>query len=111
MFQFVGKITHDSGYATNELFTVLFPTTIRQGNKVSVVMQWTKTPAPDEVEKENNAQIGTITRVINRSDDSKEVEVHRGEHYYWNEDEMSVVMFNRGSEHCGTGSARLHFKE
>ncbi|KAF3158724.1 hypothetical protein TWF788_004530 [Orbilia oligospora] len=63
----------DPSYASNGLFTILFPTTIRQENKVSAVTQWTKNAAGEEMK--NDANVGTITRVVNRSDEMKEVEV------------------------------------
>ncbi|KAK6521991.1 hypothetical protein TWF281_002563 [Arthrobotrys megalospora] len=116
MYQYVGKINHVDGYARNELFTILFPTTIREGNKASVVMQWTRTYVGEE--KSNDARLGTITRVVNAPDGTRTVELFRGEFYYWyecaineNEDEMTIRMLNQRDEFCSSGTAKLHIKE
>ncbi|KAK6342448.1 hypothetical protein TWF718_007851 [Orbilia javanica] len=117
MRQYVGKINHIDGYAQNELFTVLFPNSIRLGHKASVVMQWTK-KADGEV-KANGTELGSVATITCHEDGSKEVEICKdSENYYWfklalngGEDEMGIKFYNNRDEYCGEGTAKLLFQE
>ena len=83
MYFFAGKYDHVDGYATNELWTVLFPDSIREDSPARVVCQWSGTW--QGVEKENSIYKGRITKAEWSTEGHINIEIFRDDSslYYW----------------------------
>lgn len=83
MLIFLGKLNYPP-YATNELFAVIFSNNMQQGEKVAVILQWTRDGAGQP--KANSFAQGTVDKAIITSTGEKEIEFFYGDRettYYW----------------------------
>jgi hypothetical protein len=91
MHFFAGKHNHVDGYAKNELWTVLFPDSIKKDDPARVVCQWTETA--NSVKKENAVWKGKITKADRASDGHIDIDIFKDDSnlYYW------YVVHHRGT--------------
>ncbi|KAI2999689.1 hypothetical protein CBS147346_7528 [Aspergillus niger] len=83
MLIFLGKLNYPP-YATNELFAVIFSNNMQQGEKVAVILQWTRDGAGQP--KANSFAQGTVDKAVITSTGEKEIEFFYGDRettYYW----------------------------
>ncbi|KAJ5626635.1 hypothetical protein N7528_004062 [Penicillium herquei] len=105
MLIYVGKLTY-SPYASDELITVVFRDNVQNGDKVVVILQWTKDGSGKA--KANFSHHGTVSNmVMNRSGD-KDLELFSADaekesNYYWfrgtaSGDDLTLTMLNKSGE-------------
>ncbi|OJK05287.1 hypothetical protein ASPACDRAFT_1852231 [Aspergillus aculeatus ATCC 16872] len=83
MLIYSGKFSY-SPYATNELFSVVFRDNVQTGDRVAVILQWSK-DAGGQV-KSNSNHHGTVSKVSTNGSGEKEIEIFQNEKdstYYW----------------------------
>lgn len=83
MLIYVGKINY-SPYAADELVTVVFRDNILNGDRVSVILQWSKDSSGRE--KSNFDKHGTVGQVSHTGPMEKDIELFSNEKastYYW----------------------------
>ncbi|KAI2849092.1 hypothetical protein CBS147343_2609 [Aspergillus niger] len=103
MLIFLGKLNYPP-YATNELFAVIFSNNMQQGEKVAVILQWTRDGAGQP--KANSFAQGTVDKAVITSTGEKEIEFFYGERettYYWyrgtqSGSNLTLSMFNKQGE-------------
>ncbi|RAK71728.1 uncharacterized protein BO72DRAFT_391242 [Aspergillus fijiensis CBS 313.89] len=103
MLIYSGKFSY-SPYATNELFSVVFRDNVQTGDRVAVILQWSK-DAGGQV-KSNSNHHGTVSKVSTNGSGEKEIEIFQNEKdstYYWYKgkvsgETMTLSMWNKGGE-------------
>ncbi|KAJ5794604.1 hypothetical protein N7457_001203 [Penicillium paradoxum] len=83
MLIYVGKLNY-SPYASDELFTVVFRDNLQIGDRVSVILQWTKDASGKT--KVNSTAHGTVNKVSINGSGEKEIELffdQKDTTYYW----------------------------
>lgn len=83
MLIYVGKLNY-SPYATDELFSVVFRDNIQTGDRVAVMLQWSKDS--DGRVKSNFTTHGTVNKMSRNGSGEKEIELLSNEKdstYYW----------------------------
>ncbi|KAJ5100262.1 hypothetical protein N7456_006314 [Penicillium angulare] len=104
MLIYVGKLNY-SPYAADELITVVFRDNVQVGDRVAVILQWSKDAGGQS--KANASAHGTVGSVSALSGPlNKKLELFSNEKestYYWYKGEMSgskltLAMWNKGGE-------------
>ncbi|KAE8152774.1 hypothetical protein BDV25DRAFT_137581 [Aspergillus avenaceus] len=103
MIIFLGKLNY-SPYASDEIFSVIFRDNIQPGDRVSVILQWSKDGSGRI--KANSSNNGTISKVSHNGDGEKEIEFLYNEKdttYYWYKGRVSghkliLSMWNKSGE-------------
>ncbi|KAJ5737678.1 uncharacterized protein N7483_002803 [Penicillium malachiteum] len=85
MLIYVGKVTY-SPYASEELINVVFRDNVQNGDKVVVILQWTK-DASGKAKAHFNHH-GTVSNIVVNSSGEKELELlsapsEKDISYYW----------------------------
>ncbi|PYH97055.1 hypothetical protein BO71DRAFT_396498 [Aspergillus ellipticus CBS 707.79] len=103
MLIYLGKLNY-SPYASDEIFAVIFRDNVQIGDRVSVLLQWSKN-ASGHV-KANSDDFGTVNKVSGNVTGEREIEFFHNEKdktYYWYKgkvtgNKMTLSMYNKSGE-------------
>ncbi|KAJ5716545.1 hypothetical protein N7493_008456 [Penicillium malachiteum] len=105
MLIYVGKLTY-SPYASDELITVVFRDNVQNGDKVVVMLQWTKDSGGKA--KANFSNHGTVNNMVVNGSGDKQLEIfsapaEKEANYYWFKGKVSgqnltLTMSNKSGE-------------
>lgn len=83
MLIYVGKFSY-SPYASNEIISVTFRDNLQVGDRVSVILEWTKDASGKE--KANSSAHGTVNKVSLNGSGDRDIEMffdEKEDTYYW----------------------------